>query len=465
MDAAQIPQPPAVYAPAAPAAWDAGAALGAALDRANKAALAASASSSPISPIPQAATAQQANPAAAANTDVIRRAKDLASGAMKGAATPALPGSVQARGRSSALEQMERYARFARLPDGRMAFLDTINGQPVLPPGMSAEQISQYLSHDWPAMRRKTAKTFIFISLGMPEERLRNLFAQVAADQKVREDVVFVVRGWPDEPEGLPKMVGKLYALQPKGSDPLPVFVDPTLFEANRIERVPVILRRLPQGSRYEWGAIAGDGLAVADAVSRLDAQRDLSGEFGQTWAVSEPDELALIKERVAKYDFAAEKARVLASGWKDAAAKAAKLPQSERGIDTLHDPSVVAIEDIRLPDGRLVAQKGQRINPLAQAMPWQSLRYIAFNASSEWEIEQAKAWLAKYPSAKVLVTSPPDTADGFMALQQRIGARAFILQPLVAERLGIVATPALVWPQGLSLAVHVEPIPRGTQQ
>lgn len=442
MDAAQVPPPPAAVAPAPaqPGVWQRGAALGALLDAASKRSVAEGRPpSTALSPISSMHTPP-------AQASAIETAKSAFG-----------PDSALAR---STFEQLDRYTRFERLPDGRVIFRDTINGQPVLPPGMTPEEASRYLSHDWAAARRKTAKTFIFISLGMPEPVLRHIFNEVARSSELREDAVFMVRGWPDEPDGLPRMVGRLYALQPKGVDPLPVLVDPTWFQANRITRVPAVLRRLPGGRELNWGILAGDGLGIAEAIKRLDGGRDLSAVIGNTWAITEPDALEQIKARVAKYDFNAERTRVLASGWKEYAAKSARLPQSERGIDMLVDPAVIATEDVKLPDGRVVVSRGQRINPLASPMPWQTLRYIAINASSNWEIEQARKWLASYPSAKVLVTSPPDSADGFAALQDRLGARAFILQSQVAERLGIPATPALVWPHGLMLAVHVEPKP-----
>ena len=140
---------------------------------------------------------------------------------------------------------------------------------------------------------------------------------------------------------------------------------------------------------------------------------------------------------------------------------RAANLPESPKGDFLYHDPSMIVTRDIRLPDGRLVARAGQRLNPLDNPnMPWSTWRAVVFNASKPWEVRQALAWSQEYPSARLMMVAPPDTEAGYVAIEKRFGRPVFVASPLVAARLGVPATPALIWPDHSQLAIRVLPIP-----
>ena len=101
-------------------------------------------------------------------------------------------------------------------------------------------------------------------------------------------------------------------------------------------------------------------------------AAKDL-GVRGRTWAIVEPDLLQQIEARLAGMKHSGE----LARRERDAAARARELmeqPQPVAGIvparqrhTRLFDPAVVLGQDIRGPDGVLIAAAGTRINPLAR--------------------------------------------------------------------------------------------------
>jgi conjugal transfer pilus assembly protein TraW len=325
--------------------------------------------------------------------------------------------------------------------------------------GMTAKQASEYVSHDWIAQHESKSTTLVFISMSMPPEVLKQLFAQVWANKPLRDSAVFIVRGWPEQPTGLAALVSEIGQLQPTLQHQVNVSVDPLLFSAHHVEQVPVVLHLSPRG---HWHTITGEGYGVVDAVRRIDEGKTQPDHAGETWPVLEPNMVTAMESRIKRYNFKAQQARVEQSAWSALPGQAAKLPESPVRLHAFFNPSIVATHDIRLPDGRLMVKAGTVINPLAQNMPWQNLHYAVFNASKPWEVAQAKAWAAQYPSIQLLMTEPPNTQAGFAAVAQAFGAPVFVASPLVVSRIGVTATPALVRVEGLELAIEVPAAPSG---
>jgi conjugal transfer pilus assembly protein TraW len=341
--------------------------------------------------------------------------------------------------------------------NGRAFLTDTDNGMPVLPPGMTVKQASQYVSHDWPAKREKTAHLFILVSLGMPKAVLENLFRQVAASPVLRNETVFMLQGWKNVPQGFQDTVALTQSLQPAGPYHSPVLIDPTWFESLHINRVPAIV----VANTDHNGMIMGDGLSILDARSRIRVGKDLGRTFGQTWRITEPDALKMIQDAAKKVDLSKWQDKARQSIWPDLAKKAPALPEVAQTVSTTFDPSVIATRDLTLPDGRIVVHAGQRINPLDQSMPWDTLRFIVFDANKPWQIRQAQAWAKTYPNARILMAAPPDTEQGWITIEHAFGGTPVkLIEPFVAQRLGVRAAPSMVWPDGQVLRVFVQAHP-----
>ena len=349
----------------------------------------------------------------------------------------------------------------SQVGNGAALLTDTLHGMPVLPPGMTLQQASQYVSHDWPRKREKTAHLFVLVSLGMPKAVLKNLFDQVASSPALQNETVFVLRGWGSEPQGFQRTVSELERLQPHGQYKAPVFVDPSWFESLHVTRVPAIV----VANTAHNGMILGDGLSLLDARNRIAHAVDLSRAFGKTWAITEPDALKMIQDAARKVDLQKWQEKAKAGMWKNLAKNAPALPESAADMASTFDPSIIATRDVTLPDGRVVIHAGQRINPLDEPMPWGTLRYIIFDAQKPWQVAQARQWARQYPNARILMAGPPTTERGWIDIEHAFGGTPVrLIEPLIAQRLGVTYAPAMVWPQGDVLKVFVKGVPRKEQ-
>lgn len=344
---------------------------------------------------------------------------------------------------------------------GKAFLTDTDNGMPILPPGMTVQQASQYISHDWPERREKTAKVFILISLGMPQAVLKNLFAQVAASQVLRDETVFMLQGWADMPGGFQNTIMQAQELEPSGSYRSPVLIDPVWFESLHVTRVPAIV----VANTDHNGMIMGDGLSVLDARDKIAQGKSIGQTFGRTWPITEMDALKTLQNAAKKVDLAKAQAQAQKTMWAQIAKQAPALPEVERSVSSTFDPSIMSARDIALPDGRVLVRKGQRINPLDTPLAWNTLRFIVFDAQKPWQVKQAQAWAKTYPNAHILMAEPPSTESGWLDIEHAFGGTPVkIIEPFVAQRLGVSAAPAMVWPDHDVLRIFVQGRPAKKQ-
>jgi hypothetical protein len=351
---------------------------------------------------------------------------------------------------------MDRAAQ--TVPNLSMMLRNTIDGQPVVPPGMTQKQASMYVSHDWMAQHIKEAKTLIFISMSQPKEDIRKILADVWAHKDLRDEAVVVVRGWEGDTTGLPTLVQEISSLQPGQDRQVNVAVDPMLFESLHIDRVPAVSMAETNGG---WATMYGSQFLPSEAVKRMAQGKDFGKTYGKTWAIAEPDLIRTLNERMKAYNWQAKAQLANAQFFRDLPSRAPALPESPVALQMYHNPAVVVQKDIRLPDGRLVAKAGQVLNPLEDAMmPWSTWRAIVFNASVPWEVKQAKEWAARFPTARLMMADPPNTQKGYVLLEESFGRPVFVASPLVLGRLGVTNSPAMVWPDGWQLAIQVAPIP-----
>lgn len=190
-------------------------------------------------------------------------------------------------------------------------------------------------------------------------------------------------------------------------------------------------------------------------------AAKDL-GVRGETWAIAEPDLLAVLEARLLEL----ERSGAMATIQDAARARARALleaPEPVAGIApaTVHrsrlvDPSVVLDRDIRLPDGTLLAAAGTRLNPLEHVPLGRDLLFIDGRRHPEvtWALEHAD------PAKIVLLAGRP------LDLARRHGRPFFFDQGgRLAARFGLAATPALITQDGWQLRLTEIPLrDRGDQ-
>jgi conjugal transfer pilus assembly protein TraW len=179
------------------------------------------------------------------------------------------------------------------------------------------------------------------------------------------------------------------------------------------------------------------------------------SHALGPTYPIAEPDLLKEI-ERVLKEK---EKSGELAKLQKQALERSTESAMNPRAVEGLSrtrqartfffDPSIVANQRITTPEGRVLVEAGQRVNPLDQMAMTQQL--VFFDARDADQVSKAQALIAKAGGR----AKPILTAGSYIELQKRWGKPVFFDQSgTLVRKFGISQVPALVAQQGRLLRI-----------
>ena len=184
-------------------------------------------------------------------------------------------------------------------------------------------------------------------------------------------------------------------------------------------------------------------------------AARDL-GVRGATWPVAEPDLLMQIEARLLDMQQSGELAR-LQDEARTRARRKLEQPGPVPGIapakterTRLFDPAITVAQDIRTPDGVLIAAAGTRIDPLTRLPLTRGLVFI----DGRREAEIAWALAHDRPEKIVLLAGRP------LDLMRRY-RRPFFFDTggRLAARFGITATPTLLEQDGTQLRLTEIPV------
>ena len=121
------------------------------------------------------------------------------------------------------------------------------------------------------------------------------------------------------------------------------------------------------------------------------------------------------------------------------------KLGRAVKTRSWLYDPSITLKQDLRLPDGRLIHQKGTRFNPLDTRPLTKTLVFIDGRDAAQM------AWVkAQHPKAAlILTTGNPQN------VQEVWPSRVFFDQGgAIVKKLGIQNVPAFVRQEGDHLRI-----------
>ncbi|WP_227742889.1 TrbC family F-type conjugative pilus assembly protein [Burkholderia gladioli] len=284
-------------------------------------------------------------------------------------------------------------------------------------------------------------ETVIFISASMPHATLQALFAQAAG----RKDVAFVLRGW--KPPKFRELIGAIKKDMPKGKPEANVFIDPQAFEQYGIDVVPVTLHE--RSSNHHWYQVTGE-ISVDGAIDEIE-HGHAGRVVGNTYPVDEPDILAVIRDRMRRVDWNRQIQHAVDDA-RQAPFNGVEMPASTKTGSHLFDPSVTLTRDVINPaNGRLIAPRGTRINPLQmQAFPY---TVIAFDPYDPLQLRWAAEVVKSNPNTLAYVTRNAMHSDG-RATWDVIGTRTFTLDEKAARRFDIESVPTLVHQEGLSMRV-----------
>ncbi|KAA0574593.1 hypothetical protein FZ983_27210 [Azospirillum sp. B21] len=277
----------------------------------------------------------------------------------------------------------------------------------------------------------------LLVSFALGDAALRDILRDIAG----RQDVVAVFRGF-DSSQGFAGLLKKIKTLL-EGMDPVPnVVIDPEPFRRLDATTAPeAVVVEGDQVLAHARGTVAIDTLLADVAKGR---RGDL-GVWGPTVAVTEPDLVEVITQRVQSMDMTAMRDRAVQRFWKQARFFELAAAPANRVREI--DPSRVLQQDILTPDGKVVAHAGQRLNPL-EKLPWH-FSLVVFDGRSPEQIDQVRKVLAGSPGRQwTLITTAVERDDGFkdlVRIQDQLNSRVYLLQPGMVENLGLEFVPAVV--------------------
>ncbi len=301
-------------------------------------------------------------------------------------------------------------------------------------------------------------RTLVFVSYSMSEQAILDAFRM----NKGREDVLFVMQGIPAG-MNIATGVRKMQQLASKVEPTPNIVLDPGLFDAYDVKVVPTLVRTkgalkggpAPGKKSRAYPRMLGKVRGLTNDEWLLAELKDgKSGDLGTEGNVVEIAEQNLIdvmKERVAKIDWAEKKKKAFERAW--TMQKFDVLPTAQEDREREIDPTFVVENDIKDAAGNLIRYKGEHVNPL-EIRPF-TMNLLVFNPLSRREKIRVDQILAQYKAQgfekPLLVGTQIDRDKGFgwgsyKEITDYFDAHLFMLTPEVKETWALEQTPALIY-------------------
>ena len=337
--------------------------------------------------------------------------------------------------------------------------------------------------------------TLIFVSYSMPESELMDVLSWASSEKQT----LVVMRGVP-EGQSIPQGILNIQRLAAK-LDPVPnITLDPTAFERYSVSVVPTIvaltkeqaqeralvpMKELPaneqqakgllqqatEDAKEQAGKPQAQVLAKVSGISNPKWLRDQIsaghtgdlGTHGPTLDIAEPDLIEVMKQRVAKIDWAQKRQAALDNFWNGqryVELDRAFLPRTRR-----IDATVVATGDIKTSTGDFVARAGDRVNPLKTRPFTQAI--VVFDARDKKQVEliaQRLPEIRAEPGVQrtVLITTgldKDDGWDGYKAVTEKLDGPVFLLTPDVRDRFALEKVPSIITADASHFVVREIPV------
>ena len=288
--------------------------------------------------------------------------------------------------------------------------------------------------------------TKYFVSFDMPQNILNEIILLASNDKK---SVIFV-RGMRPEMRNIAQMLKftnsyleQLIASRKIKNKPS-FLLDNTEFITNNVYVVPTIV--------YEnnHGKIRVEGLTNTDWLNQQIKKgiKD-SGRVSEVFEIGEPD----LKEHIARIidDIDWEKKQKLAhlNFWKKHSF--INVRHAEKDNVFYVDPTITFENDVAIQDGRLLARKGTKLNPLLlmkqRGVPTNH-PLIVFDARHAGQVEFAKKMHSKLGSNSILITSHINATDGwkhYSNLMNEFGKNIYVLNQQLQSRFAIEEVPSTI--------------------
>lgn len=278
---------------------------------------------------------------------------------------------------------------------------------------------------------------FVFVSVSMGAPAIRS-----ALELAVNQPVSLVFRGL-EEGETIPSWSLSMQKIV-LDIDPVNipnVLLDPTLFTNHNITHVPtmILMKDGKQISKVS-GSYNPDYLIRRQAEGRVGTLPPA----GNILPIAEPDLLVQMQEKLADYDIDAAKRRSVANYWKKATFL--PLPAAKQDETRYLDPTVEFYEDIISPDNRVVAKKGDRVNPLSLTS-FLSTVYV-FDVTNEAERKFVKEQTSNNAGSSIMITTTFDREgswEGIVDVETQLEGPVYLLTRDVKDRFDVRVTPTVI--------------------
>jgi conjugal transfer pilus assembly protein TraW len=223
------------------------------------------------------------------------------------------------------------------------------------------------------------------------------------------------------------------------------VTMNPVLFRKYGVTVAPTILY---ERDGVELARARGivNSRWLKDRMERDKASGDL-GKWGETAAIAERDLIEEMQARLAGIDWEAKKKQALAGYW--GKQRFLELPKAREEKVIYLDATYKVEDDFILPDGKVVARKGEKIDLFQKVPP--TFMLIVFDAGDprqlEWALKTGKQHAGKY-RVKFITTRIPDRErgwDSLAKLYETLEAPVFLLNEQVRDRFKLTHVPGTV--------------------
>ena len=323
---------------------------------------------------------------------------------------------------------------------------------------------------------------YLLLSFSLPEDTLREYF-----QESHKYGITICLRGLVDN--SFKTTRERILALfvdgnrQPNESMLTGLVIDPVIFQRAGVQEVPAVV--VVQGAHYQsavgtasvkhlFGLLAKDEPGLQPfgrwldqrdtgwvqggptterqpSVPVLSGSRQLKSAFA-TVVVGEADLMQLIKDKVAKADWAAvgRKGAVMVEGKLDRGPRL-EAPRAERNRTFRVDLTTEFPEDITDPsNNRILVKAGMRVNPLTK-VTWAHTMVI-INASDPAQVTWLQGYMEQHAkeSLKIAVT-----AGAIEPLMTKVQHRVFWMTDELMRRFQIAALPSVVRQVGSELEIQ----------
>jgi len=289
----------------------------------------------------------------------------------------------------------------------------------------------------------------IFVSLSMPN----NAF-QLIVDNAISTKSTLIFNGI-SEGSNFHSFRKEILSRLRNNSEIPPISIDPLEFEKYAVKVVPTIViteknvlkRKVKGTANITW------------LLERTENKKDF-GVLGPTYQILEESIVEMIKKRLDTIDWEEKKRKAVSRYW--ANREFIELENVKEAYKFYVDPSIEVTKDIITPEGQVIANKGDMINPLEKIGFTKT--YIVFDATNILQREFVRDQIANLDAdgaVAVLITTRMERSKswkGLTELEQYYEQPVYFLKREIVERFGLSKVPSFIYAENKMIVVNEKP-------